>query len=148
MNRRDDPRQSDSARRIEQMLPGAAQKTAPARGDTNRLRFHLGLVAEALAAAPADLRSPALLFKAGNGAVKALDLSKEFTFGRAENCSVSCPGYLEISRVHFTIRPVPGAHLLTDTSSNGTFIQGKRVRRSELRSGDVISAGPFLFIFI
>jgi pSer/pThr/pTyr-binding forkhead associated (FHA) protein len=47
-----------------------------------------------------------------------------------------------VSRRHAILVPGPaGARILDDRSSNGTFVNGKRVPQADLRSGDVIVLG-------
>ncbi|HTY97987.1 MAG TPA: FHA domain-containing protein [Solirubrobacteraceae bacterium] len=47
-----------------------------------------------------------------------------------------------VSRRHAILVPRPrGARILDDRSSNGTFVNGRRVQQSELRNGDVIVLG-------
>ena len=54
-----------------------------------------------------------------------------------------------VSRLHATIYPdAKGGHILHDHSSNGTFINGKRLeRRSLLNRNDTIQVGPFSLLY-
>ena len=54
-----------------------------------------------------------------------------------------------VSRLHATIYPdTKGGHILHDHSSNGTFINGKRLeRRSLLNKNDTIQIGPFSLLY-
>lgn len=53
-----------------------------------------------------------------------------------------------LSRSHFQLQCAEGRHVLTDTgSSNGTFVNGVRLQRSELRPRDAIYAGRSSFRF-
>jgi len=54
-----------------------------------------------------------------------------------------------ISRQHARLDPTKdGGHILTDLNSkNGTFVNGKRITRVRLRTGDVIRIGPYKFIY-
>jgi ABC transport system ATP-binding/permease protein len=54
-----------------------------------------------------------------------------------------------ISRLHATIYPdSQGGHILQDNSSNGTFVNGKRIeKRQALNNGDTIQIGPFALIY-
>jgi ABC transport system ATP-binding/permease protein len=54
-----------------------------------------------------------------------------------------------ISRLHASIYPDgQGGHFLQDSSSNGTFINGKRVEKKQtLNIGDTIQIGPFSLIY-
>ncbi len=54
----------------------------------------------------------------------------------------------EVSRQHAQIRPENGSFVLLDTnSSNGTFVNGKQVRRRVLENGDQIQIGRSLLLF-
>ena len=54
----------------------------------------------------------------------------------------------EVSRQHAQILPENGAFVLVDTnSSNGTFVNGKQVRRRVLENGDQIQIGRSLLLF-
>ena len=54
-----------------------------------------------------------------------------------------------VSRLHATLYPdAQGGHILQDLSTNGTFVDGKRVdRRIPLTSGNVIQVGPFNLLY-
>jgi ABC-type multidrug transport system ATPase subunit len=53
-----------------------------------------------------------------------------------------------VSRLHATINRYDDAHVLHDVSTNGTFINGKRVdKRQVLKDGDTIQIGPFSIIY-
>ena len=54
-----------------------------------------------------------------------------------------------VSRRHAILVPRPrGARILDDRSSNGTFVNGRRVQQSELRNGDVIVLGRAVLRYI
>ncbi len=62
------------------------------------------------------------------------------TIGRAPDCSVTFPKELKaISRHHAEIRREGNRFKLIDHSTNGTFVQGKRVQEIYLKDGDVIT---------
>src|SRR2546423_10856915 len=47
-----------------------------------------------------------------------------------------------VSRSHASLRATPEGHLLTDLeSSNGTFVEGRRIRSVYLQSGDKVELG-------
>jgi len=54
-----------------------------------------------------------------------------------------------VSRLHATIYPdSQGGHILHDLSTNGTFVDGKRVlKRLPLRDGNTIQIGPFSLLY-
>ena len=54
-----------------------------------------------------------------------------------------------VSRRHAILVPrAGGARILDDRSSNGTFVNGRRVQQAELRSGDVIVVGRVVLRFL
>ena len=67
--------------------------------------------------------------------------------GRDAACAVQLHD-TEVSRHHADIAWTEGAHVLTDlNSSNGTFVNGQRVRRHTLSSGDQIQIGGTLMLY-
>lgn len=54
-----------------------------------------------------------------------------------------------VSRLHATLYPdSKGLHIIHDHSTNGTFINGKRLeKRSLLSRGDTIQIGPFILLY-
>ncbi len=74
--------------------------------------------------------------------VKAFRLNKkESAVGRADSCGICLP-LASVSREHATIEYKLGTFILTDqSSSNGMMINGRRVRRASLKSGDIIQFG-------
>ena len=64
-----------------------------------------------------------------------------FTLGRGEECDVTADSDL-VSRVHARRRFDAGAWLVEDgESTNGTFLNGKRVATAEVRVGDALMLG-------
>ena len=54
-----------------------------------------------------------------------------------------------VSRRHaMLIREDSGARILDDRSSNGTFVNGRRIEQAELSSGDVIKVGRVTLLFL
>jgi pSer/pThr/pTyr-binding forkhead associated (FHA) protein len=54
-----------------------------------------------------------------------------------------------VSRRHAILVPRPsGARILDDRSSNGTFVNGRRVQQAELRDGDVIVLGRIMLRYL
>lgn len=67
--------------------------------------------------------------------------------GRDAGCDVVVPS-TEVSRRHAEIRPSPSGYLLSDTSTNGVFVNGQRVAQSQtLGRGDVLRIGNEEFRF-
>lgn len=81
----------------------------------------------------------------GTLAGKTFDLETGFlTIGRSANCSIRFDPVVErlASKQHAFIEARPDGYYLTDNqSSNGTFVNGERVERTFLSSGDVIQFG-------
>jgi hypothetical protein len=54
-----------------------------------------------------------------------------------------------VSRRHAILVPRPaGARILDDRSSNGTFVNGRRVQQADLRDGDVILLGRIMLRYL
>jgi pSer/pThr/pTyr-binding forkhead associated (FHA) protein len=54
-----------------------------------------------------------------------------------------------VSRRHAILVPRPGgARILDDRSSNGTFVNGRRIQQAELADGDVIVLGRILLRYL
>jgi len=70
-----------------------------------------------------------------------------FSLGRALDNDVVLEGR-GMSRHHAQIRAVHGHFYLMDLSStNGTYLNGRRVAESILKHGDIITLGPVQFVF-
>ena len=71
----------------------------------------------------------------------------EFLIGRGTDCDLQLGGN-EVSRHHCMVRTQMGDYFLMDLgSSNGTFLNGLRVRsQASLKSHDELQIGPFRFI--
>lgn len=77
-------------------------------------------------------------------AVKTLDIPDEgLKVGRdAAQCALVME-HPSVSGVHAEIKPADGKMTLTDRSTNGTFVNGLRVKGVELRDGDYITFGRY-----
>jgi pSer/pThr/pTyr-binding forkhead associated (FHA) protein len=54
-----------------------------------------------------------------------------------------------VSRRHAILVPRPsGARILDDRSSNGTFVNGRRIQQAELQNGDVIVLGRIMLRYL
>lgn len=81
----------------------------------------------------------------GNGGGRLFQLRRRTEVGR--NGAVAVEDETLSSR-HFEIERSEGQFVLRDLeSSNGTFLNGQRVERAELQSGDEIRAGRSVFTF-
>ncbi len=67
--------------------------------------------------------------------------ARTLTIGRSRECDIAVAD-ANISREHFEVRLEGDCHVLVDLrSTNGTLVNGERVRRHELVDGDVIQIG-------
>ena len=87
-----------------------------------------------------------LRFETGPRTGDAVKIDKsKFTFGRHLSCDCMLT-HLTVSRVHFYIELNGGKYLLVDENSgNGTFVNDRQVSWVELKNGDKVQAGPFVF---
>ncbi len=68
-------------------------------------------------------------------------LDRDIFLGRSAECEVPIPSAL-VSRRHAKISIAEGGYVLEDLgSSNGTFLNGNRIQKNELRDGDKITIG-------
>jgi hypothetical protein len=92
--------------------------------DENPMKFHLEIVAGPRSGSKYPLEADAL------------------TIGRNPSASVSFPEDNFLSGTHCAFQVTSGGVVLTDhNSTNGTFVNGQRITQSNLRPGDVITAG-------
>jgi len=86
------------------------------------------------------------MFKA-NGERKDFPLTDDLTIvGRGDDCDLRVP-LTDVSRRHCELRIEEGKLVVADlSSSNGTFINNKRVTESRLRPGDLLTLGPVSFV--
>ena len=83
----------------------------------------------------------------GQGAVfgRHVPVNGTVTFGRAPECTVSVDES-GLSRLHGRLQAGDGALLFEDMgSSNGSFVNGRRVLRAEVKAGDEISMDTLRF---
>src|ERR1700754_1094779 len=76
----------------------------------------------------------------------SIDLTKDMTlFGRDEDCDVRLD-HKSVSKIHCVIVKTDGLLLLRDLgSTNGTRVNGTRVRRAALLPNDQVSIAHFKF---
>lgn len=83
--------------------------------------------------------------ESGTLAGKSFELTEGFlTFGRSERCNVRFDPFAErvMSKEHCFIEAKSDGFYLTDNqSTNGTFLNGEKIRTARLKSGDVIQLG-------
>jgi len=85
---------------------------------------------------------PKLIIKQENQTHKTLDLAYgSVTIGRSEDNDVHIPDHT-VSSHHAKIFTYLNASYIEDLhSSNGTFINGKRIEKHTLKPGDVVTVG-------
>jgi len=94
------------------------------------------------------LRGPRLSGRLPDGRIGDFDLAEKNTLGRHANNTLRLVDR-EVSKEHASIdRMAGGGFLLRDLgSSNGTFVNGRRVKELKLREGDEISLGNSRLVF-
>src|SRR5262245_63683481 len=88
-----------------------------------------------------------LVVAKGKTAVKEIPLgSVQTIIGRRNDCALRIPSPL-VSRQHCELKCSGSQLLVRDLgSSNGTFVNGSKVKQKELKSGDTLGVGPITFI--
>jgi ABC-type multidrug transport system ATPase subunit len=81
----------------------------------------------------------------------AFELVGRVTIGRSPDCDIRLPDLL-VSRRHAEVRRLGtgshASHQLVDLgSTNGTYVNGRRLDRAVLRAGDRVSIGHFQLVF-
>lgn len=108
---------------------GDIVRIADAQGNSVGIVFHTALGAVAATSIPVGKLN---LGQTGNA-----------TLGRDPNNTVQLD-HPTVSRLHAEVRRRAAGDMLFDHSSNGTFVNGQRVRGQQLlRAGDVVQIGPF-----
>lgn len=93
---------------------------------------------------------PKYLLRGVSGAVfgKVFPIAGPLSIGRAAECDISVPAD-EISRRHALVKPTPEGVSVEDLgSSNGTYINGKRVQHGFLNAGDELRLDAIRFILV
>ncbi len=97
--------------------------------------------------APGQVKGPRLSGRFNDGKFGEVPLVQRTTLGRHPNNTLRLVDR-EVSKEHASIEKVGGAYLLRDlNSSNGTFVNGRKVRELRLRDGDEIALGNSRLIF-
>lgn len=83
----------------------------------------------------------------GKTAMKEIAVSgKRILIGRRTGCQIQIPSPL-VSREHCVLTEDAGKIVLQDLgSSNGTFVNGAKVRQKHVKAGDTIGVGPLTFV--
>src|SRR5690606_11475133 len=83
----------------------------------------------------------------GRPEIAAFDAAGTTTIGRSARCDIVLYDLL-VSRRHAMIRQVGQEHHLIDLgSTNGTYLNGRRISRAVLRAGDLVSIGHYELTF-
>jgi pSer/pThr/pTyr-binding forkhead associated (FHA) protein len=93
---------------------------------------------------------PKYVLRGVSGALfsKVFPITGPVVIGRAAECDISVPAD-EISRRHALVKPTPEGLAVEDLgSSNGTFINGKRVQQGFLNPGDELRLDAVRFILV
>lgn len=83
-----------------------------------------------------------------DGTQREIPLKKaRFIVGRQADCQIRLPDP-GVSRQHCEIQIDAAKPTIKDLgSSNGTYVNRRRVSQTELTAGDTLSIGPFVFVF-
>lgn len=100
-------------------------------------------------AAASDVKPPGpgsklrLTFTSGTREGSSLELAGSvFRMGRAQDCAVWTPSDTMVSGQHAKVVRLPTGYVLIDLeSTNGTYLNGRRVQRATLSDGDVVGLG-------
>lgn len=96
------------------------------------------------------LAVPKFVLRGVSGAVfsKVFPVTGPVVIGRAAECDISVPAD-EISRRHALVKPTPEGLSVEDLgSSNGTFINNKRVQQGFMQPGDELRLDAVRFILV
>lgn len=98
--------------------------------------------------APGQLKGPRLAGKFADGKQGEFPLAERTSLGRHPNNTLRLVDR-EVSKEHCVIERVGATFLLRDlNSSNGTFVNGRKVRELRLRDGDEIALGNSRLVFM
>lgn len=97
--------------------------------------------------APGQLKGPRLSGRFADGKVGEFPLAERTSMGRHPNNTLRLVDR-EVSKEHCVVERIDGHYVLRDlNSSNGTFVNGRKVRELRLRDGDEISLGNSRLVF-
>jgi ABC-type multidrug transport system ATPase subunit/pSer/pThr/pTyr-binding forkhead associated (FHA) protein len=84
-----------------------------------------------------------LTFVSGTREGSSLELAGSvFRMGRAQDCAVWTPSDTMVSAQHAKVVRLPTGYVLIDLeSTNGTYLNGRRIQRATLSDGDVVRLG-------
>lgn len=93
---------------------------------------------------------PKLVLRGVSGAAfgKTYPISGSVVIGRQADCDISIPSE-EISRRHAQLKPTPAGLAVEDLgSSNGTYINGKRVQQGLMKPGEELRLDNIRFLLV
>lgn len=93
---------------------------------------------------------PKLVLRGVSGAAfgKTFPVTGAMVIGRQADCDISIPSE-EISRRHAQVKPTPAGLAVEDLgSSNGTYINGKRVQSGLMRPGEELRLDTIRFLLV
>jgi adenylate cyclase len=97
--------------------------------------------------APGQLRGPRLSGRFADGKVGEFPLSDRTSLGRHPNNTLRLVDR-EVSKEHCVVERAGNTYLLRDlNSSNGTFVNGRKIKELRLRDGDEIALGNSRLVF-
>ncbi len=111
---------------IAMLKDGDIIRIGDARGNSVSLTFHAGQAPQATAVETFDLAA-----------------NDTLAIGRDPSCDLTLDSPL-VSRHHARLERTGPTHTLIDLgSTNGTFVNSRRIDRQMLRSGDIVQIGPY-----
>jgi hypothetical protein len=140
---------SDLDARLRSLGSDAAKTIARAPRPGDELRLRLRFVADLIHEAGA-IHHDAVLMSRTAGKLVVTALTKIVTFGRNTACDLNAPADAELSRSHFRVVSENDTFFVEDLDSrNGTYVNNydAKIKRRELRNGDLILAGSQVLLF-
>ncbi len=119
------------------------------RGPTvsSRLFDRLRTVSECLRRVELPGGEACLLYRRGDGGFEVGELKEHILVGRDQGADFRIENR-RVSREHLRIRQTGETFLLEDVGSlNGTWVNGERICRRELRDGDILEFGGEVLVF-
>jgi hypothetical protein len=133
-------------RRLERSETSNANALGRLQNKIERLGAASGGAAAGVELPPAE--GPARLIRIDAGHAETYVLQRRNQVGRAPGSEVHIDTS-SVSRLHALIVTAPGGAIIEDVkSTNGTFVNGRRIQRQLLRDGDLITIGEAHFQYV
>lgn len=133
---------------IDKWLPRAGRTLDSAPDAPRELYERLKYVASLLKDCGKLPAGAVILYRIGEHEAEFQTIEKQLVVGRAGPSDLIVDEK-RLSRRHFTVTLERGMGTIQDLKSrNGTYVNGERVKKSELRDGDIIEAGGLVFVFL